>query len=227
MNYVSLSTGIATWITGLSGMRVVDLFATSFVFALIGLVYFFLANFWTANITNKMIIAKLLKRRIMPYFGEDNVLRLFIANTGKGFWSVAGLGSFKVNKDAMGWLPNGTLIMPCVHGHAEGVNIEEIKQKNLLYIDPEAFERRIENAKMEAVEEEKKPVKVADLMAYATIILIIGIVAYLVIGQLQTGECQSQLVSMAKSCGEPAKAVVNATAEATHKAIISGIKDKV
>ena len=158
----------------------------------------------------------------MWHLGEDNILHLYLPDTSrKGWWSVKGVGSFKVVKEAMFWLINGSLSMLTVYEHPEGINVNDIKDRSILKIDPKRFENRNTEARLEGIEAASNPLTNLNLAVLIPLVLIIGVAAYLIMGQMQTGQCQSELVALAKTCGNTAAETVKSTPSQN---IISTIK---
>lgn len=207
MNWSSISNGLTTMLLGVSGMRLVDMFTVCFVVMMVLIAYAVLVAIWTGGVTNKLLYAKIFKKRIMPYLGDDNVLRLFIPKTDKpGWWIVKNIGEFKVNKSAMFWFENGSLAMLTTQDHAEGVDINDIKEKAILKINPKTFENRNKEARLEGIEAANSPFGKYDMGSIVMGILILGIVAFLIMKALESNTCQSELVNLAQTCGEVAKA---------------------
>lgn len=227
LNWESLSYSITTAVNNIVHMRLQDLFAVAFVLDLLAFAYFVLVQIWTGGITNKLIYAKLFKKRTMWYLGEDNVKRLVIPNTKKpGWWKVKGLGEWKTLKRAMYWMENGTLCMDTIEGHAEGVCLSDVRDQCILKTDPSVFEKRNDAAVLEGIEISDSPFKKLDLMTILPIMMMLAIVGYIVIIAMQGNECQANLVSLAKTCGETAKGVYNVTSTtlAPGKNIVSMMK---
>jgi hypothetical protein len=211
MNWPLLSNNLATFIVDVTSFRLVDLFAVTAIVALLFMAYFFMATMWTGAITNKLVYAKLFKKRTMWHLGEDNVLHLYLPDTSKkGWWIVKGVGEFKVVKDAMFWLVNGSLSMLTVFGFSEGVNLGDAKDRSILKIDPKNFENRNKEARLEGIEAAANPLNQLNLAVLIPLILIIGVASYLIIGQMQTSDCQSELVKLAQTCGQVAKQATEA-----------------
>jgi len=214
-NMSTLDAEVTKWWLGITSMKLSTLFVTSFAFNLFLFAYMFMVSYFTGNITNKLLLCKLLKKRLLFYKGADRVFRFFIPKTNELTWEVEDVGEFTINDGSMGWLQNGTIMMPCTYGHAEGIDYEDIKHRQILKIDPSVFEERNQNVRLQAAEDEKKMLNSQFILQMATVLLIIGIVGYLLVGQLQTGECQGQLVNLAARCGETAAPIVEETVTAT------------
>jgi hypothetical protein len=206
-NYQAISVGITQWIIGVTGVQLVTLFTTTFVSTLLLGAYFFLVTYMTGNITNKILYAKLLKKRLMFYRGEDNIFHFYVPKTKTGFWSVEGVGEFKVLKDAMGWLENGVLMMPTVFGFAEGIDYNVIKDNQIMLVDAKAFEDRNKATRLEALEDMNKVFNPQVISWLIMGLLVAGIAGYLLINATQNSTCQSKLIEMAGICGEAGKVV--------------------
>jgi hypothetical protein len=228
MNWPSLSYNITNAFNGIAGMRLQDIFAISFIMNLIVVAYFILVQIWTGGITNKLIYAKLFKKRTMWFLGEDNVKKLYLPKTDKvGWWRVKNVGEWKTVKRAMYWLENGTLGMDVVEEHAEGICLNDIVDKCIIKTDPQMFEKRNDTSVLEGYEMGESPWKKVDIMTLMPLMMLIAIVGYIVILAMQGNECQSQLVSLARTCGEATAGIVNNTTTTTLKPgqeIVSMIK---
>lgn len=227
LNWPALSVNLTDFVVNITSFKVVDLFAVSFIIMLMLLMYFVLVTIWTGGITNKMVYAKLFKKRTMWHLGEDSVMHLYLPDTKtKGWWKVKGVGEFNVVKDAMFWMSNGALSMLTIFGHPEGVSLHDIKDKAILKIDPKNYESRNTEARLEGIEAAANPLSQLNLAVLIPMILIIGVASYLIIGQMQTGECQANLVKLAQTCGETAKTVADVTPKGTADNIISSVTGK-
>jgi len=166
--------------------------------------YAFLMNYWSAFIIHKIIYAKLFRKRVMVCSGEDKIFRFLVVDKTKKTYRVEGIGEWKINKNAMGWLENGLIMALCKEGFAEMIDLDDIEAKHALTVDEQVFEDRIRSAKIEAQLENQSVMTMKNMMFLIPLTLMVGVAAYLVMSQLQQGSCQAELVTLAKTCGEVA-----------------------
>jgi len=212
MKFNEINFGFSSWWMSFTGMQVASLFLTCFTVMMILLAYFVLVTYLTGNITNKILYAKIMRKRMLFHEDDSNIFNLYIPKTKTGWWTVKGVGEFKTNKSGMGWLSNGIPIGISVHGHAELINLNDIKENNILKVNPKTFEDRNKATELEAME--KGVFNMANLMPMVMIILVIGVAAYLIMGAMSQNTCQAKLIEIAGKCGQLGQQAVNATIEA-------------
>jgi hypothetical protein len=79
--------------------------------------------------------------------------------------------------------------------------------------DPKHFEKRVDVAYLEGVEQSDNPLKNIDPMQIFILLLGVGIAGYLLMMAMQSNECQNTLINMAKTCGDAGQNIINATAK--------------
>jgi hypothetical protein len=204
-NHNSISLGVSSFVVDLTGLKVVTLFTISFTVALLLFAWFILSTYYTGGISNKIFYAKLFKKKLQLHRGDDNIFHFYIPKLKPTTWEVEGVGVFRKKKAAMGWLENGVLMAPSVDGYDEFVDFDEIKNKQLIITDGKVQEDRIRAAKLEAKEEEKKPLSTNAMLGFGTVILLISVGAWLMMDKSQSATCQNQLAEITNSLAKNAE----------------------
>jgi hypothetical protein len=208
-NYNKIDPNFTLWVINMTNMQMSTIFIASFILNMVFFLYAFAMIYFTRNIINKILWAKIRGKRLIFHRGRDRVYRFYMPVTDEVQWTVEGVGAFNINENAMGWLENGVIMMPTVFGHNEGVDYEDIKKKHILTIEPTLTEDRIKNAKLQAIELNKNWLNPQMMAGLIPLVMVIGIAGYLIINQLQNGQCQANLVQLAAQCGEAAKQYIS------------------
>jgi len=204
--YPVLDQNFVTFVLRATGLQLSTLFLVSFIGFLFFFLYAFLINYWTGWMSNTLVFAKIRGQRLIYHMNKDKIFEFIpVKERVDEFYKVKKLGEFRINQRAVGWLKNGLVVMPTVWGHDDGVSFEDIKDLYVSSTDPQRVEDRIRSEKLKAQEEERKPVDIKFLLTMATVLMAMGVAAYLILEQVQEGSCQGQLVELAKTCGQVAK----------------------
>jgi hypothetical protein len=221
-NYPTLDANLLVWMQGMSGMRAQTLFATTFILAAVMFLLIFAMIFLTGGLSYKLALAKVMRYKMTFHRSEDGGYDFAIVRGEEhGIWNTCN-GGFNRIRAACGRLKNGTVIMPTMDHFAEGVNFDDLKDKIDVRVEPKPFMDLLRQVRVDEREKIKQGILAPqNLMVFTAIIMVIGIAGYLLMGQMQSGECQGKLEQMYVKC---AQAPVDALSDASTTTTIPGKK---
>jgi hypothetical protein len=219
-NYTAIITELSKFWMDLTGLQLKTLFFMTFGLTLVFFMYAFLMNYWSGFIIHKVIYAKLFRKRVVFCKGTDKIFRFLVVDKTAKTYYVDGIGEWAINEGAMGWLENGLIMALCKEGFGELIDLNIIESKYALTVDDTVFEDRIRRAKLEAQIENSSLLNPKTMMFLIPLVLVIGIAGYMVMMQMQSGSCQAELVQLAQTCGQTAKAAADEAAKSGGQTIV-------
>ena len=185
-------------VQGITKFDLKTLFNISFLAAFFLGMFTMLNLFYCGNINVKIVLAKLLKRKMVFMKNSDSIYDLKIVKEVKdGKYHVKGYGGFEVVKDAIGWLANGIMIMPVLDNYHRGISFKEVRDNSDIIIDPTPYQDHVEAVKVcERNKLKQGFFSPQVMMPFVMLIMVIGIAGYLIMGAIDNSTCQGRLVEM-------------------------------
>lgn len=205
INYVNFMNGLITFWVGLTGLTMGTLFVIFFIGSCMGFLYFFAVTYYTSGITNTIVFAKMFRKKLMIYADTNNIVQHLVPQTNEKSWIYNNIGEFSLEGGKVYWLKNGVVCRLFCYGHSNSINLDAMKDRSILKIDPKVFEDRNRDVRLQAIEDEKSILNPKLIMYIVPIILVIGVAGYLMISVLQDSSCQSDLANLAVQCGTAVK----------------------